>query len=161
MSIDYILSLTLHEELLSQIHYKIHNKEVEISPENRLIPPSRLSRNMHNLSFQIPSTNSDYRKFSFFPRTIRDWNALPPDIVAAGSLVIFKKRVSLHNPQMQPSVYSFNAIDITVSSILNNKPFACTQHGKIINPLMVAIKRQKQKKPQCIVLKSDQHVRLY
>ena len=77
--------------------YKIHNKEVEISPVNRLIPPSRLSRNMHSLSFQIPSTNSDYRKFSFFPRTIRDWNALPPDIVAAGSLEIFKKRVSLYN----------------------------------------------------------------
>ena len=77
--------------------YKIYNKEVEISSENRLIPPSRLSRNMHNLWFQIPSTKSDYRKFSFFPRTIRDWNALPPDIAAAESLEIFKKRVSLHN----------------------------------------------------------------
>ena len=79
------------------ILYKIYNKEVAINSENRLIPPSRLSRNMHNLSFQIPSTKSDYRKFSFFPRTIRDWNALPPDIAAAGSLEIFKKRVSLHN----------------------------------------------------------------
>ena len=75
--------------------YKIHNNKVAISKENRLIPPSRLSRNMHNLSFQIPNTNSDYRKFSFFPRTIRDWNALPPDIVSAGSLEIFKERVAL------------------------------------------------------------------
>jgi hypothetical protein len=31
--------------------YKIQNKEVAISTENRLIPPSRFSRNMHNLSF--------------------------------------------------------------------------------------------------------------
>ena len=56
---------------------------------------------------------------------------------------------------MQPSVYSFNAIDITVSSILNNKPFARTQHGKIINLLMVAIKRQKQKNP--VYIRSDNH----
>ena len=75
--------------------YKIYNKEVAISSENRLIQPSQLSRNMHNLSFQIPNTNSDYRKFSFFPRTIRDWNALPLDIVSAGSLEIFKERVAL------------------------------------------------------------------
>ena len=77
--------------------YKIYNKEVAISSENRLISPSPLSRNMHNFSFQIPSTNSDHRKFSFFPGTIRDWNALPLDIVAAASLEILKEQVSLHN----------------------------------------------------------------
>ena len=64
--------------------YKIQNKEVAISTENRLIPPSRFTRNMHNLSFQIPNSNRDYRKFSFFPHTIRDWNSLQPDIVSAG-----------------------------------------------------------------------------
>jgi hypothetical protein len=51
--------------------YKIQNKEVAISTEN-----SWFTRNMHNLSFQIPNSNSDYRKFSFFPHTIRDWNSL-------------------------------------------------------------------------------------
>ena len=85
LSVDNMLT-TLEWKTLEQrrnearlhMFYKINNKEVAISSENRLIPPSRLSRNMHNLSFQISSTNSDYRKFSFFPSTIRDWNALPP-----------------------------------------------------------------------------------
>ena len=69
--------------------YKIQNKEVAISTEN-----SRFTRNMHNLSFQIPNSNSDYRKFSFFPHTIRDWNSLQPDIVSAGSLTTFKAKVA-------------------------------------------------------------------
>ena len=54
-----------------------------IPKEGRLIPPTRLSRNMHDKSFQIPSAASDYRKYSFFPRTIRDWNALPPGVATA------------------------------------------------------------------------------
>ena len=97
--------LEQRKEARLHILYKIFNKEVAISSENGLLPPSRLSRTMHNLSFQIPSTNSDYRKFSFFPRTIRDWNSLPPDIAAAWSLEIFKKPVSLNNHY---SVNSFN-----------------------------------------------------
>ena len=49
--------------------YKITNEKVAIP------------RNMQDKSFQIPSAASDYRKYSFFPRTIRDWNALPPGVV--------------------------------------------------------------------------------
>jgi hypothetical protein len=76
--------------------YKIQNKEVATSTENRLIPPSQYTctRNMHNLSFQIPNSNSDYRKFSFFPHTIRDWNSLQPGIVSAGSHTTFKAKVT-------------------------------------------------------------------
>jgi hypothetical protein len=40
-----------------------------------------LSRNTHNRAFQIESCRIDTRKMSFFPRTVRDWNLLPPDIV--------------------------------------------------------------------------------
>jgi hypothetical protein len=50
--------------------YKITNEKVAISKEGRLIPPKRLSRNMHDKSFQIPSAASNYMKYSFFPRTI-------------------------------------------------------------------------------------------
>jgi hypothetical protein len=35
--------------------YKITNEKVAIPKEGRLIPPKRLSRNMHDKSFQIPS----------------------------------------------------------------------------------------------------------
>ena len=70
--------------------YKIANGLVHIEKDNRLIPPRRTSRHTHGNSFQTPSTGQDYRKNSFFPRTIVDWNCLPCDITAAPSLEAFK-----------------------------------------------------------------------
>ena len=37
------------------------------------------------------------RKMSFFPRTVRDWNALPPDILELETLEAFKASVSVLN----------------------------------------------------------------
>jgi hypothetical protein len=73
---------------------KTHHEDVAISKEERLIPPKRTTRNMHPLSFQVPSSSSDNRKYSFFPRTIRDWNSLPTNTAAATTLVAFKAQVS-------------------------------------------------------------------
>ena len=36
----------------------------------------------------------DVFKFSFFPRTLKDWNNLPEEIVLSDSLNIFKDRLS-------------------------------------------------------------------
>jgi hypothetical protein len=77
--------------------YKITNEKVAIPKEGRLIPPKRLSRNMHDKSFQIPSAASDYMKYSFFPRTIRDWSALPPGIVTTPSVGAFKASLTKLN----------------------------------------------------------------
>ena len=77
--------------------YKIINEKVAIPKEGRIIPPKRLSRNMHNKSFQIPSATSDYRKYSFCPRTIRDWSALPPGIVTTPSVGAFKASLTKLN----------------------------------------------------------------
>jgi hypothetical protein len=66
--------------------YKITNEKVAIPKEGCLMSPKRLSRNMHDNSFQIPSAASNYGKYSFFPRTIRNWNALPPGIVTTPSV---------------------------------------------------------------------------
>jgi hypothetical protein len=53
---------------------------------------------MHDQNFQIPSAASDYRKYSFFPRTIRDWNALPPHgVVTAPSVEAFKASLTKMN----------------------------------------------------------------
>lgn len=70
--------------------YKIVNGLVKIDATDRLVQPSRLSRNMGQHSFQIPSCNTIIRKESFYPRTIRDWNALPTDTATAKSLESFK-----------------------------------------------------------------------
>ena len=53
----------------------------------------------HNRSFQIPSSRIDTRKISFFPRTVRDWNILAPDIVEMDTPEAFKAVTT---------VYSFN-----------------------------------------------------
>jgi hypothetical protein len=52
---------------------------------------------MYDKSFQIQSAASDYRKYSFFPRTIRDWNALPPVVVTAPSVEAFKASLTKLN----------------------------------------------------------------
>jgi hypothetical protein len=77
--------------------YKITNEKIAIPKEGRLIPPKRLSRNMHDKSFQIPSAASDYRMYSFFPRTIRDLSALPPGIVTTPSVEAFKASLTKLN----------------------------------------------------------------
>ena len=70
--------------------YKIVNGLVKIDATDRLVQPSRLSRNMGQDSFPIPSCNTIIRKESFHPRTIRDWNALPTDTVTVKTLESFK-----------------------------------------------------------------------
>ncbi len=87
---------TRRKEARLAMMYKIENDLVAVEKQKQACPPLRFSRNMHSKSFQIPSSKSDYRKWSFFPRTIRDWNNLPPDIVLAGSLESFKTQVATH-----------------------------------------------------------------
>ena len=72
--------------------YKIDRELIVINKENRLIPPGRKTRQAHNRSFQIPSSRIDTKKMSFFPRTVRDWNLLAPDIVELVTPETFKAR---------------------------------------------------------------------
>lgn len=74
--------------------YKIDRNLVAIKKENRLTPPKKRTRHSHNRAYQVPSCRIDRRKMSFFPRTLKDWNALPPDIVEAETLDAFKAQVS-------------------------------------------------------------------
>ena len=47
------------------------------------IPPIMCSRNHHSPTFQTPATRTDIYKGSFFPQTIRDWNALPDLVITS------------------------------------------------------------------------------
>ena len=73
--------------------YKIDRELVSITKENRLIPPCRRSRNTHNRAFQLQSCRIETRKMPFFPRTVRDWNLLSPDIVELDTPEAFKARI--------------------------------------------------------------------
>ena len=52
-------------------------------PTDDPIPKTRRGRNQHSMAFQTPIANTDVYKGSFFPQTIRDWNALPYSLISA------------------------------------------------------------------------------
>ena len=52
-------------------------------PTDDLIPKTRRCRNQHSMAFQTPIANTDVFKGSFFPQTIRDWNALPDSLISS------------------------------------------------------------------------------
>ena len=70
--------------------YKISNGLVKIDAADRLITPTRFSRNMHRRSFQIPACHITARRESCYPRNIKDYNALPATTVTVTSLATFK-----------------------------------------------------------------------
>ena len=57
--------------------YKINYDLVAIPAADYLIPNSRQSRHNHLLAYRHIPTLKDYCKYTFFPRTIVHWNALP------------------------------------------------------------------------------------
>ena len=48
------------------------------------------TRGSHGFKYFIAHTSDDIFKYSYFPRTMKEWNSLPSDIVSAKSLDIFK-----------------------------------------------------------------------
>ena len=52
-------------------------------PCDDLQPQNRHSRNQHPMAFQVPYARTDIYKYSFFPDTIRDWNALHAPIISS------------------------------------------------------------------------------
>ena len=71
--------------------FKILNGLVAIDSD-KLIPSSRRTRG-HNQRFQPIATRTNYHKFSFFPSAITLWNSLPPNLVEATDIDIFKDRL--------------------------------------------------------------------
>ena len=83
------------------ILYKISKDQVAINnyyKTDRLVPPNRQTKNTHSrtvdpIKVNLHNTSSDYHKGSF-PRTMQEWNTLPPDIVASKTAEAFKTHVS-------------------------------------------------------------------
>jgi hypothetical protein len=76
--------------------YKAINKEVEMpSHIEHLHLSTRPSSHIKNSkAYTVPDTPQDYIKFSFYPKTIRDWNILPENIVSAVSKDSFKNQLT-------------------------------------------------------------------
>ena len=52
-------------------------------PADDLILLVRRCRNDHSMAYQVPIANTDIYKCSFFPQTVRDWNALPDSLISS------------------------------------------------------------------------------
>ncbi|XP_068717846.1 uncharacterized protein [Montipora capricornis] len=81
--------------------YKIVNNLIEVDIVNELKPHSRHSRNVHSNSFRVPLERKTYLKYSFLPRTLEQWNALPAFLVTAPSLNAFKTGVCTLNTEQE------------------------------------------------------------
>ena len=73
--------------------YKITYDLVAIPAADCLIPNTRQSRYNHLLAYRQIPTLKDYYKYTFFPRTIVHWNALPFYIPVLSTVTQFSHAV--------------------------------------------------------------------
>ena len=74
--------------------YKVLNHHLEIPQSYHPVPAQDLQDTRgHEKRFQTYQPEIDAYKFSFFPRTVVDWNKLPAETVHAESTEAFKLRL--------------------------------------------------------------------
>lgn len=71
------------------IMYKILNKQIATDIPPEVVKQSRSLRRCHKYSFIQIQTRVDSDKYSFFPRTIIDWNSLPESVVMYILYILF------------------------------------------------------------------------
>ena len=81
--------------------YKIKNNLVKVRTDE-LQPLTARARRTNSLAFQRITCNSNLKLNSFFPRTIRDWNTLPEEVVTAPSVQAFGSRLYRHHHPRSP-----------------------------------------------------------
>ena len=83
--------------------YKIIHNLVAIYPTDLLHPQDSRTRHSNPHGFQQIHTSKDTYKFSFYPRTIVQWNMLPAHLVSIDKLDAFKEQVTI--PVLQAIYY--------------------------------------------------------
>ncbi|CAN7994519.1 unnamed protein product [Ixodes pacificus] len=66
---------------------------LQIDKHTRFIKPhlSRITRNKHTRTIEEHRFNKECFKNSYFPRTIREWNKLPENVVKSKTVLDFGK----------------------------------------------------------------------
>jgi len=78
------------KELRIRFLVKIMQNKVAVNKQH-LVPATERPRRTHPYQLKLITCNRNFRKFAFFPRTIRDWNALPADSVPKDIASFFGK----------------------------------------------------------------------
>jgi hypothetical protein len=74
--------------------YKMINGHVATDHLQFATPVARPNRAAPWYGFHLPYSRTVYHQQSYFPRTIKDWNSLPPDVALAPSLEAFKAQLA-------------------------------------------------------------------
>ena len=86
--------------------YKITNNLVDVNTDTYLHPTTIPSTTgSHNFKYHTHHTNTHIFRYSLFPRSIQEWNHLPPHIVNSHTLDTFRSRITNHylpNPDSAP-----------------------------------------------------------
>ena len=78
------------------LFYQIINGEIGISLPDYYHFTNRYTRQHHPFHLIIPATNTTSYMTSYFPRTIREWNLLPPPLIEVNSLAVFSNQLTNH-----------------------------------------------------------------
>ena len=73
------------------LFYKSINVEAAVNIPPYLTKPTTRTRQYHSQRFSRLSTSTDTYKYSFIPRTISDWNNLPPEVILSPSVDSFRE----------------------------------------------------------------------
>jgi hypothetical protein len=90
------LALRRRDHRLCLLHH-ISSGHTILPSDCYLSPPDHLGRHDHSAKFKLHTASRNFHKFSFFPRSVRDWNSLPSSVVPAASADALRlKLMSLH-----------------------------------------------------------------
>ena len=112
-------------------------------------PLNSNTRKTHDIGYDLPYHRTQYRKTSFFQRTIATWNSLSQEVVSATTLDSASSEFYKHPSHPLPSLST--APNPTKSHYYISSFFPAAkdypQNDKIFNQMKVVIK--KMKKDQC------------
>jgi hypothetical protein len=74
--------------------FKIVNDLVAIPADNNIEYNQRPSRTSNNKQIKVLSATTEIYKYSFFPRTVKDWNKLTESAVSSKTVEGFKAAIS-------------------------------------------------------------------
>ena len=72
-----------------KIHFELVAAAMRLETKRHLVP----TRTENSLAYIIPASYCDYHQYSFFPRTVREWNHLPQVVVQLGTKEAFRSAI--------------------------------------------------------------------
>ena len=78
------------------IFYKSIYNMIAVNSSTYLLPSHSSTRHNHSLTYRQISTTTNYHQYSFYPRTIVQWNALPASVAEMKTLDQFKAGLARH-----------------------------------------------------------------